>query len=166
MCQHAQRWGSTGSSNQWVQSEGSAVTSVPNKYANYFKWIRSAAVSLNAGLVRKVNPADVWWKTWSLCVYLSVLIRNTGATLPLIPSAVIMEWCQRGEKKEGSNKERVEWGGVRGVWTGIPRQVWWFTWATPVTVIATPSAVSTSSHLGCRVIISSVILWRMWKNIK
>lgn len=42
----------------------------------------------------------------------------------------------------------------------FPEKVWWFTWATPVTVIATPSAVSTSSHLGCRVIISSVILWR------
>lgn len=57
-------------------------------------------------------------------------------------------------------------GGGSGVWTGIPRKVWWFTWATPVTVIATPSAVSTSSHLGCRVIISSVILWRMWTNIE
>lgn len=32
------------------------------------------------------------------------------------------------------------------------------TCATPVTVMATPSAVSTSSHLGCSVIISSVIL--------
>lgn len=43
-------------------------------------------------------------------------------------------------------------------------EVRWFTCATPVTVIATPSAVSTSSHLGCRVIISRVILWKTQKR--
>lgn len=41
-----------------------------------------------------------------------------------------------------------------------------FTCATPVTVSATPSAVSTSSHLGCRVIISRVNLWETQRKEK
>lgn len=49
--------------------------------------------------------------------------------------------------------------------TCIPEMMFWSycTCATPVTVIATPSAVSTSSHLGCNVIISREILP---KNVK
>lgn len=40
----------------------------------------------------------------------------------------------------------------------------YYTWATPVTVKATPSAVSTSSQRGCNVIISRVILPRNAKQ--
>lgn len=49
--------------------------------------------------------------------------------------------------------------------TCIPEMMFlsYCTCATPVTVIATPSAVSTSSHLGCNVIISREILP---KNVK
>jgi len=49
--------------------------------------------------------------------------------------------------------------------TCIPEMMVWSycTCATPVTVKATPSAVSTSSHLGCNVIISREILP---KNVK
>lgn len=40
----------------------------------------------------------------------------------------------------------------------------YYTWATPVTVKATPSAVSTSSQRGCNVIISREILPRNAKQ--
>lgn len=64
---------------------------------------------------------------------------------------------------DNSNLSR---GKIRGkLETCIPEMMFWSycTCATPVTVIATPSAVSTSSHLGCNVIISREILP---KNVK
>lgn len=77
------------------------------------------------------------------------------------------------KRREGNERKKHDKGvlGLKPVW-----QTWkwhlelrlgevrWFTCATPVTVIATPSAVSTSSHLGCRVIISRVILWKTQKK--
>lgn len=80
----------------------------------------------------------------------------------------------RDQKRREANERKKHDKGVSGlnpVW-----QTWkwhlelrlgevrWFTCATPVTVRATPSAVSTSSHLGCRVIISRVILWKTQKR--
>lgn len=101
-----------------------------------------------------------------LYIHIGVL-RNTCADIDLSPlyekPPLLWLWSNAREKR---GKMGEDGGGVCGVWTDIPRKVWCFTWATPVTVIATPSAVSTSSHLGCRVIISSVILWKMWKNKK
>lgn len=58
---------------------------------------------------------------------------------------------------------KPQYGDEALQWTcvGLPS---YYTWATPVTVKATPSAVSTSSQRGCNVIISKEILPRNAKQ--